>query len=87
MKAVLLDEQIIKIFVVNNDINDSSQDLFVTWNKNNHTENRPDEPYYVPEFVVEDNNEVILEQGCHDWLEAVAAAKAWDTEFVPVENN
>jgi hypothetical protein len=36
---------------------------------------------------VEDNNEVILDQGSHDWLEAVAAAKAWDTEFVPVENN
>jgi hypothetical protein len=80
MKAVLLDEQIIQIFVVNNDVNDSAQDLFVTWNKHNHTENKPDEPYFIPEFVVEDNNEVILEQGCQDWNDAVAAVKEWNNQ-------
>jgi hypothetical protein len=77
MKAGLLEQQVIQIFVVN----DIDQDYFVTWNKKNHTENRPNEPYFIPEFVVEDNNEVILEQGCQDWNDAVAAVKQWDVNY------
>lgn len=74
MKAVLLDEQIIQVFKVTDS---QGQELKVTWNRDNHTEDKPDSPSYVPEFVVEDGDGE-LEQGCLDWQDAVSAAKAWE---------
>ncbi len=58
-------------------INPNGEDLFVTWNKHSHTENNPDAISYIPEYVVEDDFENELEQGCQDWLDAVAAVKYW----------
>lgn len=74
MKAFLLDEQFIQAFTV---VDDQGKELTVTWNKHNHTEDKPDSVVYIPEFVVEDEAGVELEQGCLDWLDAVEAAKAW----------
>jgi hypothetical protein len=74
MEAALIGEQISQVFVV---INPNGEDLFVTWNKHNHTENNPDAISYIPEYVVEDDFENELEQGCQDWLDAVAAVKYW----------
>lgn len=83
MRAILLGHQIIQVFVVKN----SGQDLFVTWNRENHTENNPNAVCYIPEFVVEDDNEVELEQGCQDWLDAVDAVKEWIKKYKEDEAN
>jgi hypothetical protein len=72
MKALLFDEQIIQVFKVTND---QGEELLVTWNKDNHTEDDINKNPYIPEFVVEDSSGEELEQGCLDWLEAVEAAK------------
>ena len=74
MKALLFDEQIIQVFKVTND---QGEELLVTWNKDNHTEDDMNKNPYIPEFVVEDSAGEELEQGCLDWLEAVEAAKQW----------
>lgn len=77
MKAILIGEQIIQVFVIKT----NDQDLFVTWNRENHTENNPDALCYIPEYIVEDDNEVELEQGCQDWLDAVEAVKEWIVKY------
>lgn len=77
MRAILIGEQIIQVFVIKT----NGQDLFVTWNRENHTENNPDALCYIPEYIVEDNNEVELEQGCQDWLDAVEAVKEWIVKY------
>lgn len=82
MKAVLLDEQIIQLFKVTND---QGQELTVTWNMENHTEDKPESVVYIPEFVVEDETGVELEQGCLDWADAVKAVLAWSARFSPSE--
>jgi hypothetical protein len=74
MEAALIGEETILVFVI---ITPPGEELFVTWNKHNHTENRPDALSYIPEYVVEDDFENELEQGCQDWLDAVAAVKEW----------
>jgi hypothetical protein len=74
MKAVLFDEQIIQVFKVTDD---QGQELLVTWNRDNHTEDNLNKSPYIPEFVVEDSAGEELDQGCLDWLEAVEAAKQW----------
>lgn len=74
MKALLFDEQIIQVFKVTDD---QGEELLVTWNKDNHTEDDMNKNPYIPEFVVEDSAGEELEQGCLDWLEAVEAAKQW----------
>ena len=83
MKAVLLDEQIIQLFKVTND---QGQELTVTWNMENHTEDKPESVVYIPEFVVEDETGVELEQGCLDWGDAVKAVLAWSARFSPSEH-
>lgn len=77
MRAILIGEQIIQVFVIKT----NGQDLFVTWNRENHTENNPDALCYIPEYIVEDDNEVELEQGCQDWLDAVEAVKEWIVKY------
>jgi hypothetical protein len=72
MKALLLDEQIIQVFKVTGE----DGELTVTWNKDNNTESSP-HLFYVPEFVVEDEDGEELVQGCQLWEDAVAAVKAW----------
>lgn len=74
MKALLFDEQIIQVFKVTDD---QGEELLVTWNKDNHTEDDMNKNPYIPEFVVEDSAGEELEQGCLDWLEAVEAVKQW----------
>lgn len=73
MRAILIGHQTIQVFVIKT----NDQDLFVTWNRENHTENNPNALCYIPEYVVEDDNEVELQQGCQDWLDAVDAVKEW----------
>ena len=72
MKATLLDEQIIQVFKVNT----GEEELTVIWNRDNHTEDSV-HLYYVPEFVVQDEDGEELPQGCQLWDEAVAAVKSW----------
>lgn len=81
MQAALIGEHKIQVFVITT----PGQELFVTWNKHNHTENKPDSVCFIPEFVVEDDDEKELEQGCQDWLDAVAAVKEWDIKHKPDE--
>lgn len=77
MEANLIGEYKIKVFVVK--VRD--QELFVTWNRHNHTENNADAVCYIPEYVVEDDNDQELEQGCQDWLDAVEAVKVWNLKY------
>ena len=77
MKALLIGEQTIQVFVVN----DGNQDYFVTWNKENHTENLPNASVYIPEYVVEDDEEEEVVQGCQVWLDAVEAVKQWHAKY------
>lgn len=81
MKALLIGEQTIQVFVVN----DGNQDYFVTWNKENHTENQPNASVYIPEFVVEDDDEEEVVQGCQVWLDSVAAVKEWQQKYAAYE--
>ncbi len=84
MEEALIGEEIIQVFVI---MNNPGQELFVTWNKYNHTENKPGSTVYIPEYVVEDNDEVELEQGCQDWLDAVAAVKEWHQKQAQYETD
>lgn len=80
MKVFFQDIQIIQVFRVTDN---QGQELKVTWNRDNHTEDNPDSIVYIPEFVVEDETGVELEQGCLDWAEAVEAILAWSARFSP----
>lgn len=81
MEAALIGEYKIQVFVIPT----PGEELFITWNRHNHTENNPDALHYIPEFVVEDENEVELEQGCQDWLDAVEAVKTWNLKYADHE--
>lgn len=83
MEAFLIAEHKIRTFMIKT----NNQELFVTWNRHNHTENNPGAVCYIPEYVVEDNDDVELEQGCQDWQDAVEAVKHWTLKYQTDEAN
>jgi hypothetical protein len=77
MKAYLLDEIIIPVFV----IEEKGLKCVVKWNKDNHTENFPAEDPYIREFEI-DSNIGDIEPGSELYQEITAAIKKFDGEEV-----
>jgi len=73
MKAYLLDEHIIQTFV----IEENELRCVVKWNRDNHTENFPDEEPYIREFEI-DSNIGDIEPGSELYNELTAAVRKWE---------
>lgn len=76
MEALLIGVQKIYTFVIHTD----RGDLFVTWNKHNHTS--PTDEFYIPEFVIVDDNDILVDNGSQDALDAIEAVKKWNHDYV-----
>jgi len=72
MRAIYLDELVTLLF----NVEDGEQTYSVIWNKDTHTEDQ-DVLFYVPEFVITDEEGEDVEKGCQVWNDIVKSVKEW----------